>query len=295
VNEQARLLLSAYRPGGSDAKDPAFVEALAQAQRDPQLRAWLEDSQHFDRAISERLRSLDVPPDLRATILAGVRLSRPPRWWQSPRLWAIAATFAIAATATWFWWPRSEKVRGSQNGAFQYPRQEPRIIWYPDLQRTPELELWQVDVLAEIEAVEHGTVRLDLENSDSLPLLDWLRTRGIPNPPTVPTMLAGKKALGCKALKSAGRFVSVICFKLDNEGVVHLFTTSGAGLQFPPPEHHPSFHRHRNWNLANWSNGELVHMLASTIDEEKFRKLVPSDIARQMIHDAMMLAKVLPD
>jgi len=83
VNEQARLLLSAYRHSGGDANDPAFAEALALAQRDPQLRAWLEESQHFDRAISERLRSLDVPPDLRETILAGARLSRAPRWWQS--------------------------------------------------------------------------------------------------------------------------------------------------------------------------------------------------------------------
>src|SRR4030095_5212603 len=151
VNEQARLLLSAYRPGGSDAKDPAFAEALALAQRDPQLRAWLEDSQHFDRAISERLRSLDVPPDLRATILAGGRLSRPPRWWQSRRLWAIAAMFALAATATWFWWPRPEKLDGSQAGAFPFPLREPRIIWNPHLQRTPEFELWQGDALAAIE------------------------------------------------------------------------------------------------------------------------------------------------
>src|SRR4029434_1394545 len=111
-------------------------EALAQAQRDPQLRAWLEDSQHFDRAISERLRSLDVPPDLRATILAGGRLSRPPRWWQSRRLWAIAAMFALAATATWFWWPRPEKLDGSQAVAFAFPRREDpsRLRWTVDLE-----------------------------------------------------------------------------------------------------------------------------------------------------------------
>ena len=79
MNDQAKLLLSAYRPGGADATDPAFAEALAQAGRDPQLRAWLEESQRFDEAIAGKLRSVEVPANLRATILAGAKFSQPLR------------------------------------------------------------------------------------------------------------------------------------------------------------------------------------------------------------------------
>ena len=266
MNEQARLLLSAYRPGGSDANDPAFAEALALAQRDPQLRAWLEDSQHFDRAISERLRTLDVPPDLRATILAGVRLSRPPRWWQSRRLWSLAAVFAIVATATWFWWPRPEK-----------------------------LEEWQIASLVTIEAVESGTDRLDVENSDPAPLFEWLRARSSPHPATIPSVMAGRKTFGCKAFDAHGRAVSVICFQVDSGGVAHLFTTPSAGLQLAPPKNHPVLKRHRNWNLASWSSGGQAYMLATTMEEAKFRQLVPDYIALQMVRLTAILATALPD
>ena len=266
MKEQARLLLSAYRPGGSDANDPAFAEALALAQRDPQLRAWLEDSQHFDRAISERLRSLDVPPDLRATILAGVQLSRRPRWWQSRRLWSIAAAFLITVIGTWLWWFRPAELAG-----------------------------WQIDSLAAIEAVEHGDARLDVENPDPALLFEWLRTRGAPHPATVPPKLAGRKTFGCKAIDAHGRPVSVVCFQINDGEVAHLFTTPRNGLRLTPPAHHPVFKHHRNWNLASWSSGGRAHMLASTIEEEKFRQLVPGYIAVQMAHRMPKFAILLVD
>ena len=41
-NQEAKFILGAYRPGGRDAVDPMFSEALAQAGRDPELRAWFE-------------------------------------------------------------------------------------------------------------------------------------------------------------------------------------------------------------------------------------------------------------
>ena len=34
--DNAKLLLSAYRPNGADAQDPVFKEALELAQRDPE-------------------------------------------------------------------------------------------------------------------------------------------------------------------------------------------------------------------------------------------------------------------
>jgi hypothetical protein len=265
VKEQARLLLSAYRPDGRDASDPAFAEALALAQRDPQLRSWLEESQHFDRAISERLRSLDVPADLRETILAGARLSRAPRWWQSRRLWSIAATIAVLGLAGSLLWPRAVKLAD-----------------------------WQIDSLAAIEAVQHGAAKLDVENADPALLLEWLRTRHMPHPAAEPSMLAGRKTFGCKAIDAHGRTISVICFQVNSGEVAHLFTTPRAGLELTPPENHPVFKRHRNWNLASWSSGAQAHMLASTMDEEKFRHLVLNYVAVQIVQRAAMFA-VLED
>jgi hypothetical protein len=103
-------------------------------------------------------------------------------------------------------------------------------------------------------------------------------------------MLVGRKTIGCKAIDSNGRLVSVVCFQVDNGAVAHLFTTPSAGLQWAPPKNHPVLKRHRNWNLASWSSGGEAHMLASTIEEGKFRQLVPGYIAERTAHNTATLA-----
>ena len=263
MNEQAKLLLSAYRPGGEDAGDPAFAEALAQAQRDPQLRAWLEQSQEFDRAVSEKLRALAVPADLRAMILAGGKMSRPRRGGVNLRVWAIAAALAILATIGALWQTREAR-----------------------------LDAWQTESLAVLDGIESGTEKLDIEHPQRAHLMDWLRERSAPAPSRFPTALASRPTFGCKAIDSHGRTTSLICFDLGNAEQAHLFITPSAGLKMAQPEDHPLFGHRRHWNLASWRSGENVHMLASQIDEGKFRALLtnlsenrPSDIVLFATHD----------
>lgn len=97
-NEEAKFILGAYRPDGRDAGDPQFAEALAQAERDPELRRWLEGQRAFDRAVSDRLRAVAPPAGLREAILAGGRASQPRRqWWASPVWLAAAAAMVVMA------------------------------------------------------------------------------------------------------------------------------------------------------------------------------------------------------
>jgi anti-sigma factor RsiW len=97
-NEEAKFILGAYRPDGRDAADPQFAAALMQAERDPELRRWLENQRAFDRAVAGRLAALAPPPGLREAILAGGRASRPARrWWASPAWLGAAAAIALLA------------------------------------------------------------------------------------------------------------------------------------------------------------------------------------------------------
>lgn len=97
-NDEAKFILSAYRPDGRDAADPQFAEALAQAERDPELRRWLEHQRAFDRVVADRLAAVAPPPGLREAILAGARASQPRRnWWTQPAWLAAAAAIALAA------------------------------------------------------------------------------------------------------------------------------------------------------------------------------------------------------
>ena len=265
MNDQAKLLLNAYRPGGADATDPAFAEVLAQARQDPQLRVWFEELQQFDQAIAGKLRDVAVPANLRSTILAGAKFSEPRRWWRDARIWAVAAVLAVFASVFAFWF-------GKDAG----------------------LDRWQTDSLAVLDGIEVGTTRLDLQNPLSAHLIDWLRAKAAPVPAAVPDALASHPTFGCKMIDAGGRKISLLCFDLGNEEQAHLFTTPRAGLKLAPPEEHPIFSRHRNWNLASWRSGEEVHMLATEIDESRLRALLPAAIAARVVFSPVLIGEIVP-
>ena len=60
-NEQAKLILQAYRPGGEDAEDPFFSEALDRARLDPELAKWFAEQRAFDEAMRKALQTR-IPP-----------------------------------------------------------------------------------------------------------------------------------------------------------------------------------------------------------------------------------------
>ena len=97
MSDEARLLFSAYRPGGKDADDPTFAAALEAAKNDPALAQWLAEQQAFDHAVAGHLRAVEIPADLRARILAGAAVSRPRSRWTAARVWALVALLAAVA------------------------------------------------------------------------------------------------------------------------------------------------------------------------------------------------------
>ncbi|MDP9292359.1 MAG: hypothetical protein M3O82_08355, partial [Verrucomicrobiota bacterium] len=60
--EAAKVLLECYRPGGADANDPTFAEALREVQSDPELAQWFANQQAFDSVIVGKLAHLPAPP-----------------------------------------------------------------------------------------------------------------------------------------------------------------------------------------------------------------------------------------
>lgn len=104
-NQEAKFILGAYRPDGQDADDATFHDALAQAEKDPELREWLQRERKFDATLSAKLKEIAPPPGLRDAILAGSRVSvsaaRPKKNWWTPTVWlAAAAAIAVVATVT---------------------------------------------------------------------------------------------------------------------------------------------------------------------------------------------------
>jgi hypothetical protein len=105
----AKSILSIYRPGIDD-DDPQFADALAEAERDPELRAWLFEQGKSYNEIREKLRSIKVPDGLSEKIVRGRPIVFPkPR---GARVWQIAAAMAVLAGIAGFFLRDLVKDRG---------------------------------------------------------------------------------------------------------------------------------------------------------------------------------------
>ena len=99
-SDKARAILSTYRPGIDD-NDPLFADALEQAEQDPELAEWLaEEAKHFAK-LSQKFRSMPVPPALAEKIVRErpIQFRRPSMVLQT---WQIAAGIAILAGVAGF-------------------------------------------------------------------------------------------------------------------------------------------------------------------------------------------------
>lgn len=197
-NEEAKFVLSAYRPGGRDASDPAMAQALAQAKNDPALGAWWARQQAHDAAVAAKLRSVVPPAGLREAILAGARMSgkgvalpgaesggmsAKRAWWSQPVWLAAAAVFAVLVSlAAW----RMAPVRGDTFEEFA------------------------------VNFVDAGFM-LQKHGADVTALKTWLDEQRGPLPEALPARFAELRALGCRTLSYRGQDVSLMCFERDGK------------------------------------------------------------------------------
>ncbi len=239
--QQARIILSAARPGGEDSAAPTFTEALRLAASDPALGQWLERSRAADLAIIERLRQASPPPDLKAAILAGSKVIRPnPPAWRRPAAWlAAAASLALLAAAP-----------------FLVRRDAPRPL--------PFAEFHQ-DVAA--------YVATDFTLQTETPRLEEARARlarlgGAPAF-TLPKGMSGIPTFGCRVVDIRGHKVSLVCFDAP-AGELHLFTLDRRAI-LAPPGAAPEFGARAGWQTASWSDDRFVYVLASDMPESRLR------------------------
>lgn len=236
------MMLQSYRPGGRDAEDPAFAEALALARQDPELKAWFERECALDTAVSERLRQSPVPADLHQAILAGHRSQRragsslPWSWWRSPALaWAASVTILVAA-GLYF-----------RDGAPSKPVAPMSITAYRNA------------MAANLNA---GFV-FDVRNSEPGQLRDWLTKQGVFKNLELPEILRGSTAIGCKVFEYENLKPALICFTLPDKQVVHLFVVEARAFDGTWVGPDPSLCRSDRWNACFWRNDEQVFLLMS--------------------------------
>jgi hypothetical protein len=243
-NREAKFVLSAYRPGGQDASDPRFTEALDQARRDPVLGRWFSESIAFDKVVTEKLSAIEVPPDLRESILVGVKVSRPHRWPKPFIKWAIAAALVLSTAL------------GS-------------LIWHNT--RPAHLVGWQNETLGVISSLVRHESRFDAQSHNPSQLVTWLNSNHAPAAEKLPQNLERLESLGCKTFSWDGVPVSVICFVRPDGGLIHLAVTSASAASDRTLTREAKFVQQSEWATATWREGDRVYMVALEGSRDQLR------------------------
>ena len=233
-NNEAKFLLTAYRPNGRDAGDPAMAEALAQARNDPTLGEWFSREQAYDSVVAARLREIAAPAGLRESIVAGARASAPPAelhraGWLRPA-WVAVAAAAVVLLSVAGWW-RWSPVDGGTLNEFA------------------------------VNFVSRGFI-LEKRSADVRVLQAWLAERHGPLPSALPAEFAHLRALGCRQLEFQGHEISLVCFERDGKEF-HVFVAQRSDFPGLEPHLKAEFGETAKFASAAWSDASNYYVLVS--------------------------------
>ncbi|HEY4245741.1 MAG TPA: hypothetical protein VGM64_02730 [Lacunisphaera sp.] len=242
-HHEAKFLLRARRPGGADAKDPVFAEALAETERDPTLRAWLESEAAFDRAMAAKLREIQPPPGLHDAILAGSRASQrqPASWWKKPAWLAVAASIAIILTLT-------RRFSGSDSS-------------------TQAFASYALQDLA-VNSADHANHRPEVAS-----LAARFTNTSLPLPGNVRVDAAELRRLGCRTLNFAGHEVFEICFKRDGHWY-HLYAANVHDFSHGSADAKALLTTKGRISSTAWKDGNFAYALVTDAGPDALRRLI---------------------
>jgi Protein of unknown function (DUF3379) len=230
-NQEAKLILQAYRPNGLDASDPLFAEALEQARRDPELQKWFAEENALDARLQARLlTAIPVPNALKSDLLALRKTIRPVPWWFQPmKLAAAAAVVFLLALAVFFLLPQKPTLLASFR-----------------------------ETMAHYSMQEHEHVVF--ESHDIAKIQQWLQGSGVQTNLDLPVLLQSGIPQGCKVVDWHGHKASMICFMFKGKHI-DLFVMDRAGLPDLPQSGTPQFAKAGGLVTAAWAEGQKVYLL----------------------------------
>ncbi len=242
-NEEAKFILTAYRPGGRDAGDEKFAAALAQAKADPALGAWFARSQTHDTAVAAKLTAIVPPAGLREAILAGARASAnaPARRWSAP--WMLAAAAAI--------------VVGISLALWQSNRNETPVDRLADL------------ALADMQHGRHGG-----HGGPTAALQQWLDSADAKlASATLPADFDQLSQTGCRTLSVGGREALEVCFARGG-AEFHVYILRRDQMPGLPDQHSPALVARASGSAAVWSDARYSYAVVSPAGPDAIRRLL---------------------
>ena len=254
--KEAQLILSGLRPGGHEANEPFFAEALALVESDPELQAWWQSQQEFDRKVSARLREVPAPKSLRQRCLLSPKIvSYYPPQWQHRGLLAAAAAVAILCVAGTWWHVSSSGDLASNSSSEALP---------------VDRGAFTEQVLTKLDGSGPLLAKLS-SNPDEVKA--WLEQRKAPVG-QMPPKFAAMPPVGCQEYVINGHTVSLVCVTMPDGCVAHLFVVDKGALSNPPTSTGPQYDSMKGWNVASWSDDKMSYVLATNATMDDLKQLL---------------------
>jgi hypothetical protein len=243
-NKDAQFILSGYRPGGQDASDPLFAEALELAKRDPVLGQWLADQQAHAAEVSAKLKEIAPPPHLRQAVLAGSNLAQPPARLRRlrPTVVGAAAAAAIAVAGLFSLLPAKAAM---------------------------DVERLEAFAIKDAQSVPHGRAVGSAAND----LKTLLELDGVCLATGMHFDFETLRTTGCRTLTSDGHEVVELCFKRNGD-YYHLYIVKRADFANLKTKAFSGTRTQEGVSFVSWADEGYFYMLASRASSEALERLL---------------------
>ncbi|MDB6039098.1 MAG: hypothetical protein JWM99_2939 [Verrucomicrobiales bacterium] len=241
TQHEAKQVLLRYREEVSDSSDLEIKLALEVAARNPELNEWLTTHRNFQIAAVDQLRSIPVPPDFKAVILAGKPTHSVLGRTSFLAMAALLVGLAVSA-ALWFRPPSETKTFANfQNRMMNFV-----------------LRTYQMDILS----------------TDQAKVREYLAAHGAPSDYALTPALSRLPVKGGGRLSWQNHPVGMICFDLPQKETLYLFVVDRAVIpDSQVPDKRSLVTPGARLSTATWSDGQRIYMLAAPIDAEALAKL----------------------
>ena len=258
-------ILESYRPGEGLESDPEVREALHRATADPQLAEIRQASEAFDAAFAAKIRAVQVPSDLKASILEAARAQGSAPHEASPRMedentfikWihpvflgaAAAIIILLALSFTYLIQP------GGNQGEIERLMEENRLMATAD-------QLYR-------------SLNPSFRSNQPSEVIAHLRNHGGVLPAGLAGSLVPEESFACDVIDINGQSVSVLCFKgPDGSKSMHLFTFPRSAFPEVEVSPNPRIHSSDGSCCATWIEDDHIHVLYSDKGEENLRQVL---------------------
>jgi hypothetical protein len=251
TREEAKKILSLYRPWSADAQDAEFAGALTLARQDAELGRWLEEHCAAQTTIRARLQTITPPAGLKEQILS--ERPKPVFVIRQRKPAVLVGAFALAlALGLASYWLLQEAGDTDQPSFANYRSRMVRSSL--------------------------RSYGMDLETNNATEIRSYLAQHQARADYVLPHPLAETTPTGCGVLRWQGHRVTMVCFHSGRplppgeKTDLFLFVMDRSAAPDAPDTRIPKIEQVNRMITASWSEGDTIYLLAAPGDETFLRK-----------------------